>query len=71
MTPVRPRYRRRSGLRRSRLRGSGDPVIFVVNDAGPPVVLGALAGHCSYGEDFGVHIGRDALFHGKLHVGTG
>lgn len=53
-------------------RREGDPVLFAVNDAGPPVVLGALGGHCPDGfdkGDWGVHIGRNALFHGNLQVG--
>ena len=49
-------------------RRPGDPVVFVVNDAGPPVVLGALSGHCDYAEKYDVHIGRSALFGGVLHL---
>ena len=49
-------------------RRPGDPVVFVVNDAGPPVVLGALSGHCDYAEEYDVHVGRGALVGGVLHV---
>ena len=52
-------------------RDVGDPVVFVVSDAGPPVVLGAPAGACDYDKGYGVHIHRNALFHGELHVGSG